>query len=394
MNANFLVGIGAGTNVTVDNTNPRFPVVSAAGGGGGVTTMANIGAAPNAAGASISGNTLTLQPANASFGGVLTNTTQTIAGEKTFTDSIVFSNMTPITWGTNSGSPALVLFRSISETYGWGLTSGQMNFFMPSNVSYNYRWRNGSSMSGTSLMSLNASTGHLELTTGSYTINMANNLSRPIIRLNTQSGLAYRGGELDLYNWSDRTINFHFTGAAPTLQTTSYLSVRSTGLSINNSGAFTASARMEVGGTNGGVLHPRMTTTQRDAIASPANMLQVSNTTRQNHSTYLTGTGASWVEHYGSKYTLATDANTTFGAITSHITLPDITANRTLTLPAAATYVAKTLIIKNANSAGFAWSVSPAIKTATDSDLTALANDSVYTIFSDGTNWLIISIYQ
>jgi len=36
MNANFLVGIGAGTNVTVDNTNPRFPVVSAAGGGGGV----------------------------------------------------------------------------------------------------------------------------------------------------------------------------------------------------------------------------------------------------------------------------------------------------------------------------------------------------------------------
>jgi hypothetical protein len=36
MNANFLVGIGAGTNVTVDNTNPRFPVVSASGGGGGV----------------------------------------------------------------------------------------------------------------------------------------------------------------------------------------------------------------------------------------------------------------------------------------------------------------------------------------------------------------------
>jgi hypothetical protein len=36
MNANFLVGIGAGTNVTVDNTNPRFPVVSASGGGSGV----------------------------------------------------------------------------------------------------------------------------------------------------------------------------------------------------------------------------------------------------------------------------------------------------------------------------------------------------------------------
>jgi len=34
MNANFIYGIGAGTNVTVDNTNPRFPVVSASGGGG------------------------------------------------------------------------------------------------------------------------------------------------------------------------------------------------------------------------------------------------------------------------------------------------------------------------------------------------------------------------
>lgn len=56
-------------------------------GGSGVTTMAAIGAVPNANGASISGTTLTLQPADATYGGVLTNTTQDIAGSKRFTNA-------------------------------------------------------------------------------------------------------------------------------------------------------------------------------------------------------------------------------------------------------------------------------------------------------------------
>jgi hypothetical protein len=55
---------------------------------GGVTTMANIGSVANADGASISGSTLTLQPANASFGGVLTTGAQTIAGAKTFAGNL------------------------------------------------------------------------------------------------------------------------------------------------------------------------------------------------------------------------------------------------------------------------------------------------------------------
>lgn len=50
----------------------------------GVTTLAAIGATPNANGATISGSTLNLQPASASFGGVMTTGTQTIAGAKTF----------------------------------------------------------------------------------------------------------------------------------------------------------------------------------------------------------------------------------------------------------------------------------------------------------------------
>lgn len=48
-----------------------------------------IGAIPNANGASLSGQTLALQPANGSFGGVVTAGTQTIAGLKTFSTGLI-----------------------------------------------------------------------------------------------------------------------------------------------------------------------------------------------------------------------------------------------------------------------------------------------------------------
>jgi hypothetical protein len=71
-------------------------VVSGAGlgCGGGVTTMATIGSSPNANGATISGSTLTLQPASASFGGVVTTGTQTFAGAKTFSADITSNGLT------------------------------------------------------------------------------------------------------------------------------------------------------------------------------------------------------------------------------------------------------------------------------------------------------------
>lgn len=59
-------------------------ITAAANGTAGVTTLAAIGATANANGATISGSTLNLQPASASFGGVMTTGTQTIAGAKTF----------------------------------------------------------------------------------------------------------------------------------------------------------------------------------------------------------------------------------------------------------------------------------------------------------------------
>jgi len=61
----------------------------------GDVTLAAIGSTPNANGASLSGQAVTLQPADASFGGVVTTGAQTIAGAKTFNGAMVLaSNLT------------------------------------------------------------------------------------------------------------------------------------------------------------------------------------------------------------------------------------------------------------------------------------------------------------
>ena len=89
------------SNINVDDStdNGKVPVFNSTTkvfdmttpSGGGVTTMAAIGATPNANGATISGSTLNLQPADASFGGVVTTGTQTLAGAKTFSSSATFN---------------------------------------------------------------------------------------------------------------------------------------------------------------------------------------------------------------------------------------------------------------------------------------------------------------
>lgn len=77
----------------------------------GDVTLATFGSSPNANGASLSGQILTLQPANATSGGGLSTTTQTIAGQKTFSThlgpQIVIQDVTGV-FGTNA-SPHLTL---------------------------------------------------------------------------------------------------------------------------------------------------------------------------------------------------------------------------------------------------------------------------------------------
>lgn len=86
--------------------NTRYMPVSSlsvGGGGSGVTTMAAIGSTPNANGATISGSTLNLEPASASYGGVVTTGTQTLAGAKTFSSNAVINGITVGTYGGDQG---------------------------------------------------------------------------------------------------------------------------------------------------------------------------------------------------------------------------------------------------------------------------------------------------
>lgn len=59
--------------------------------GSGVNALAAIGSTPNANGATISGTTLNLEPADATNGGVVTFGTQTFGGAKTFNNATTFS---------------------------------------------------------------------------------------------------------------------------------------------------------------------------------------------------------------------------------------------------------------------------------------------------------------
>jgi len=77
-------------------------------GAGGVFSIGAYGSTPNAAGGSISGGTLTLQPASASYPGGVTISSQTFAGSKTFSSQLLFAdgnNTAPgIALATDTGS--------------------------------------------------------------------------------------------------------------------------------------------------------------------------------------------------------------------------------------------------------------------------------------------------
>jgi hypothetical protein len=83
----------------------------------------------------------------------------------------------------------------------------------------------------------------------------------------------------------------------------------------------------------------------------------------------------------------ASDADYTIGA-TTFVSVGTITANRVLTLPDATLYPGRLLTVWNRNSTAFTWTFSPTIKDAADADITALANDTVYQLISNGTIWI------
>jgi hypothetical protein len=92
-------------------------------------TLSAIGSNPNANGSTITGTVLNLQPANASFGGVITTGTQTIAGAKTLStapklSSLTASQILALDASNNIQSLAVATYPNLTElSYVKGVTS-------------------------------------------------------------------------------------------------------------------------------------------------------------------------------------------------------------------------------------------------------------------------------
>jgi hypothetical protein len=87
----------------------------------------------------------------------------------------------------------------------------------------------------------------------------------------------------------------------------------------------------------------------------------------------------------------ASDANLTvpaFSAYGDFVTLPAITANRTVTLPAASGLTGQHIKLRNMNASGNAWSFASTVKDAGGTTITDIANLAFTIIESDGTNWV------
>jgi len=172
----------------------------------GVTTMAAIGATPNANGATISGSTLNLQPVSASFGGVVTTSAQTLgAGIKTFSDNVIISNVSNPKLAITNGTQYTQIFTGTSLSI----------FQFPNSTKFGVQAATGAADNGTS---------------GTYSAIFEGSSNNALL-----GGVAYNA-------------------------------------------SITPSASLEVRSTTKGFLPPKMTGTQAEAIASPAEGLMIYST--------------------------------------------------------------------------------------------------------------------
>ena len=172
----------------------------------GVTTMAAIGATPNANGATISGSTLNLQPVSASFGGVVTTSAQTLgAGIKTFSDNVIISNVSNPKLAITNGTQYTQIFTGTSLSI----------FQFPNSTKFGIQAATGAADNGTS---------------GTYSAIFEGSSNNALF-----GGVAYNA-------------------------------------------SITPSASLEVRSTTKGFLPPKMTGTQAEAIASPAEGLMIYST--------------------------------------------------------------------------------------------------------------------
>jgi hypothetical protein len=157
---------------------------------GGVLSLSAIGAVPNANAGTITGTVLNLQPADASFGGVVTTGTQTFAGAKTFSVDATINTLTVGLGHTSIATNTVVGYEALNSN-----TTGDTN------IAIGYRALNANTTA-----SNNAAVGRSALynnTTG------ANNtaIGNYALFSNTTSSNNSAVGFYALYNNTTGTLN-------------------------------------------------------------------------------------------------------------------------------------------------------------------------------------------
>jgi hypothetical protein len=94
------LAVAADTGILYEWNGSSWQVIA---GPGSALSVGTFGSTPNASGASLASNTLTLQPADGTHPGGVTAGTQTLGGNKTFTGTIAASNFSGSSSGTNTG---------------------------------------------------------------------------------------------------------------------------------------------------------------------------------------------------------------------------------------------------------------------------------------------------
>lgn len=273
---------------------------STGAGGGGISGIGTFSATGNANGLSISGSNLIGHPATSTQPGMVSTTDQTWNGVKSFSSTVKLANAGPSMYLLDGGAANRV---GISN-YG-----ARVDFFTTDAGSFNY-YGGGDFIAGaiSPWMAVNSS----GLTLGS---GVSLNLGAGTTFKTSNSGIGALTGSITLVDGGAgaKTLigkygnDMHFVGNATSAYawygdgdvawlpsvSTMYLSPGA-GLHVTPTSfaAIPASAQFSVSSTTKGFLPPRMTTTQRDAIATPATGLIVYNTTTTELNQY---NGSAWV---------------------------------------------------------------------------------------------------
>ncbi len=144
------------------------------------------------------------------------------------------------------------------------------------------------------------------------------------------------------------------------------------------------SSVLDVTSTTKGILIPRVTTTQRDAIASPATLLQVSNTTTNSNDTY---DGVSWKRDATWGY-IATAG--TYTALSTDYTINCTSGTFVVTLPTAVGLQGRVYIVKN-SGAGVITMAGNTAQTFDGVTSPTIAAGAVAQYQSNNANWIKIN---